>query len=72
MIIDIPEVVTSKRNIKLCRENTDGTLTIIGSARVTVVTDFANDLETCTYQKKAYTVKGTILISYIIVESEGK
>lgn len=67
MIIDIPAIVTSKRTIKLCRENADGTLTIIGSAKVTVITDFANDLETCTYQQEAYTVKGTIHMSYIVI-----
>jgi hypothetical protein len=67
MIIDIPATVTSKRTIKLCRENADGTLTIIGSAKVTVITDFANDLETCTYQQEAYTVKGTIHMSYIVI-----
>ncbi len=67
MTYDIRETTASKRTIKLCRENADGTLTIIGSAKVTVITDFANDLETCTYQQEAYTVKGTIHISYIVI-----
>lgn len=67
-IIDIEPVATSKRTIKLCRKNADNTLTVIGSAKVTVITDFAADTEVCTYQKRSYSVQGNIYASYIVVE----
>lgn len=62
------EPVTSKRVVKLCRANGDQPLTVIGSATVTVATDFAQGTETTKYQGKAYAVKGTIYMSYIVVE----
>lgn len=68
MIVEIDAIITKKRSIKLCRQNADGTLTIIGSATVIVRTDWVNGLETCTYKGKDYSVNGTIHISYIVTD----
>jgi hypothetical protein len=64
----IETTATSKRNVSLCRTNPDGTLSIIGSANMTVTTDFANSTETAKYKNKVYAVKGTIYLSYILVD----
>jgi hypothetical protein len=67
MEITIETTATSKRTVKLCRVNTNNTLTVIGSAKVTVITDFAASTEVCNYKGEAYTVQGNIYMSYIVV-----
>ncbi len=67
IIIDIEPVFSTKRTVKLCRANADGTLTVIGSANVTITTDMTNNTQTATYKRKTYTVHGSIYITYIVI-----
>lgn len=67
MEITIDSIATSKVRISICRKNANNTLTVTSAKVMNITHDFDAGTTTCVYQGKAYAVKGTIYMQYIVV-----